>query len=134
MTPTAVAFAMTLGVALAAAAGAVARYLLDTWLMARTGSAFPWGTFAVNISGSLALGLLAGGLALGALPAPAAVVLGTGFLGAYTTFSTWMVDSLRLIEAGARGAALANVLGSWAAGSAAAALGWWLAVAVVATP
>jgi fluoride exporter len=119
---------MALAVALAAAAGAVCRHLLDGWLMARTRSGFPWGTLAVNLSGSWALGLLAGSVALGALPADAAVVLGTGFLGAYTTFSTWMVESLRLIERGAGGAALVNLLGSWAAGTAAAALGWWLAL------
>lgn len=115
-------------VALAAACGAVGRYLLDYYLTARVGGAFPWGTFAVNVSGSFALGLLVGVALVHALPSIYTLALGTGFLGAYTTFSTWMVEVLRLLEEGAWKGALLYALGSLVAGTAAAALGLTLGV------
>jgi len=115
-------------VALAAAFGAAARYALDSCLSSRRVGAFPWGTFAVNISGSLALGLLVGWVLAQELSPAYRIVLGTGFLGAYTTFSTWMLETLRLIERGARGLAFLNLAGSWAAGTAAAAAGLWIAL------
>lgn len=110
-------------VALAAACGAVSRYLLDHYLAARAGSAFPWGTFAVNVSGSFALGLLVGVALVHDVPTPYMLAVGTGFLGAYTTFSTWMVEILRLLAEGAWKGALLHALGSLVAGTAAAALG-----------
>jgi fluoride exporter len=119
---------MTLAlVAFAAALGAAARFVLDQAVSRRLGDAFPWGTFAVNVTGSFSLGVLVGLVALRAVDPAYLVVLGVGFLGAYTTFSTWMVETVRLIEAGSVGRALWNVLGSWAAGTAATVLGLWAA-------
>jgi fluoride exporter len=115
---------MTLAlIALAAAAGAASRFLLDRLVASRSRGRFPWGTFAVNVSGSLALGVLVGLALVRAVDGAYVVVLGTGYLGAYTTFSTWMVETVRLAEGGAWRAAIWNLVGSMAAGTAAAALG-----------
>jgi fluoride exporter len=104
-------------VALGGAAGAVARYLVDGFVAERAVGAFPWGTLAVNLSGSALLGLLfALAIERGVLPASARGPLMIGFLGAYTTFSTLMLESWRLWEDGAVGLALANALGSVALG------------------
>lgn len=108
-----------IGVALLGGCGAIARFLLDGAIGERVRGDFPAGTFAINISGSLLLGLLAGL----ALSGSALVLAGTATLGSYTTFSTWMLESHRLAEdADVRGAAL-NVVLSIVAGVAAAALG-----------
>jgi fluoride exporter len=112
-------------VALAAAIGAAARYALDFYITSHRPHPFPWGTFAVNISGSLGLGLLVGWALVHELSPGYRIVLGTGFLGAYTTFSTWMLETVRLLERGEHGLALLNAAGSWVAGTAAAALGLW---------
>jgi fluoride exporter len=114
-------------VALGAALGAPARWALDRAVQARHGSRFPWGTFVVNVSGSLALGVLLGLVDGGSSPLVA--VLGTGFLGAFTTYSTFAVETLRLVEGRATRVALANVVLSVAAGTAAALAGWFLGVA-----
>jgi fluoride exporter len=94
-------------------AGAIARYLVDGAVADRTGGGFPWGTLVINVSGSFLLGLL---FALSAeravLPAEIRGPLMIGFLGAYTTFSTFMLESWRLVESGAYGPALANLGGS----------------------
>ncbi len=110
-------------VALGAAVGAPLRYLTDRAVRARFGGAFPWGTLAVNVAGSFLLGLLAG------LPAgPAATaLLGTGFSGALTTYSTFGWETLALLRDGARGRAAANALGSVLAGLGAAYAGLLLA-------
>lgn len=101
-------------IALGGAAGATARYLVDGWVSERTSaSAFPWGTFVINVSGSLVLGLLfALAIERDVLPATIRGPLMIGFLGAYTTFSTFMLESWRLWEDGAAGLALANLVGS----------------------
>jgi CrcB protein len=105
-------------------AGAVARYLVDGAVAERTGGAFPWGTLVVNVSGSFFLGLL---FALSAdraiLPAEIRGPVLIGFIGAYTTFSTYMLESWRLLEAGDLATALANLLGSMALGVAAVVAG-----------
>ena len=106
-------------VALAGAIGAPARYLVDVAVQRRIAQPFPWGTFVINASGSFLLGLLSGL----ALPTQAALLIGTGFCGAYTTFSTFSFESVRLMEEGAGLGALANLAGSVAAGLAAAAAG-----------
>jgi CrcB protein len=94
-------------------AGAVARYVVDGAVADRTGGAFPWGTLAVNVSGSFALGLLFAVTAERAiLPAEIRGPVLIGFIGAYTTFSTYMLESWRLVETGEIGAALANIIGS----------------------
>ena len=110
-------------VAVGAAVGAPLRYLTDRAIQARYGSAFPWGTFAVNVAGSLLLGLLVG------LPvAPwLASLLGTGFCGALTTYSTFSYEVLRLGRAGERSAAAAYAIGSVLAGIGAAWAGILLA-------
>lgn len=98
-------------------AGAIARYLVDGAVAERASGAFPWGTLLVNVSGSFVLGLL---FALSAdravLPAEIRGPLLIGFIGAYTTFSTYMLESWRLVETGAIGLALLNILGSVALG------------------
>ena len=94
-------------------AGAIARYLVDGWVSGMTRGGFPWGTLAINASGSFLLGLLAALTIDRSLLSPeirGPVMI--GFIGAYTTFSTWMLESSRLLEAGNWAAALGNVLGS----------------------
>jgi CrcB protein len=104
-------------VALGGAAGATARYLVDQWISQRAGGAFPWGTLAVNLSGSLVLGLLfALAIERGVLPASVRGPVLIGFIGAYTTFSTLMLESWRLLEDGAVVLGLANIIGSSALG------------------
>ena len=98
-------------------AGAVARYLVDGAVTDRSGGAFPWGTLVINITGSFVLGLLAAlTIERAILPADIRGPVMIGFLGAYTTFSTWMLESWRLIESGSYGLALANLGGSVALG------------------
>jgi CrcB protein len=100
-------------VAVGGAAGAVARYVVDGWVAERAAGAFPWGTLVVNASGSFVLGMLfALAIERDVLPADVRGPLMIGFLGAYTTFSTLMLETWRLWEDGAVGIALANVLGS----------------------
>ncbi len=105
------------------AVGAPARYLIDGFVQDRATGVFPWGTFVINVSGSLILGVMTG-LALyhglGPLPKTA---IGVGFCGAYTTFSTFSYETVRLLEEGSVGLAAGNALGSVGAGLAAAALG-----------
>ncbi|MBX5440130.1 MAG: fluoride efflux transporter CrcB [Solirubrobacteraceae bacterium] len=115
-----------IGVALAGGAGALARYAVGTAVMRRAGRrarGLPVGTLAVNLSGALALGALAGA----GLEGDALAIAGTGLLGSYTTFSTWMLETERLAGAGRRRAAAANVAGSLALGLAAVAIGRALA-------
>ncbi|MFI0350796.1 fluoride efflux transporter CrcB [Actinomadura sp. 9N407] len=113
-------------VALGAALGAPLRYLADRAVQARHDSAFPWGTFSVNVAGCALLGLLA------ALPAGSGVMAlaGTGFCGALTTYSTFGYETLRLAEDGARTVALLNVAASIAGGLGAAYCGMVLAEAL----
>ena len=112
------------GIAIAGAAGALARYGLEGVVSDRTGGGFPWGTFVVNVSGSLALGFVFT-LMTERLTADASLraVLTIGFLGAYTTFSTLSFETYRLLEDGALGLAFANAAGSLAAGLAAVYVG-----------
>lgn len=107
------------GLAIAGALGALARYGLDEWIQ-RRGGLFPWGIFVVNVSGALAMGFLATWLEprFEDVTWLRTAIL-TGFLGAYTTFSTLSLDSYRLFDAGHVGAAFLNTAGSLAAGIAA---------------
>ncbi|WP_345698391.1 fluoride efflux transporter CrcB [Kitasatospora terrestris] len=101
-----------------AAVGAPLRYLTDRVVQSRHDSVFPWGTFAVNVSGSLLLGLLV------AVATPdVRLLLGTGLCGALTTYSTFSYETLRLAESGARFYAVANVAGTLMAGLGAAYVG-----------
>ena len=112
-----------LGVALAGALGAPARYLVEQAVSIRHRWLFPWGTFVVNVGGALALGILAGLVLAQGFSKDAQTVLGTGFLGAYTTFSTFAYETVRRAEEGAPRVAVAYALGSVVAGVAAAAVG-----------
>lgn len=113
------------GVALAGAAGAACRYVVDYLVTARSGSDYPWGTLVVNVSGALLLGIVAGVVAHHGAPDGAHTVIGGGFCGAYTTFSTLVHETWRLVEERAWGHAVAN-LASLLVGVAAAAVGWAL--------
>jgi CrcB protein len=112
-----------LGVALAGAAGAVARYLVDRAVQQRRDTVFPVGTLLINVSGSFAGGVVLGLVVYHGLASTPAVVAGIGFLGAYTTLSTFTFESVRLLESGALLFGLANIVGSVLAGLVAAAAG-----------
>ncbi|MFJ4191396.1 fluoride efflux transporter CrcB [Kitasatospora sp. NPDC089509] len=99
-----------------AVVGAPLRYLTDRAVQSRHDSVFPWGTFTVNVFGCLVLGLLTGAVAAGAASSHVQLLVGTGFCGALTTYSTFSYETLRLAESGAGRYALANVAGSLAAG------------------
>jgi fluoride exporter len=105
------------GIAIAGALGALARYGLEGVVSRRLPTAFPWGTLAVNVSGALALGFLFTLTTERLLVAPwLRSALAIGFLGAYTTFSTFSLETFRLLEDGARGLALLNAAASVALG------------------
>ncbi|WP_217242779.1 fluoride efflux transporter CrcB [Streptomyces sp. AC555_RSS877] len=110
--------------------GAPLRYLTDRAVQSRHDSVFPWGTFAVNLTGCLILGLLAGAAASGAAGSHLQLLLGTGLCGALTTYSTFSYETLRLAETGAEFYAAVNVIGSVAAGLGAAFAGVAVAQAV----
>ena len=107
----------------AAAVGAVARALVDGWVTGRARGPFPWGTLVVNLSGSFVLGVITGLTLYHDLSGVTRTVLGTGAMGAYTTFSTFSLETVRLAEAGAGGAAARNVAVSFLVGLAAASAG-----------
>ena len=110
-------------VMVAGAAGAVLRYLVDRWVQARMESDFPYGTMVINVTGSLILGILAGSALHHAVSASWFTVLGTGLIGAYTTFSTFTFDTFRLLTGGLKASATANMVVSLVAGLGAAAAG-----------
>ncbi len=99
-------------VGLLGGAGAVARLLLDGAISERVAVAFPVGTLAVNLIGSLILGIVSGA----GIGADGARLVATGLLGSFTTFSTWIYESHRLAEDGEAGVAFANVAISLIAG------------------
>jgi len=118
---------MTIAVIIVGAAiGAPVRYLLDRAVQARHESLFPWGTFVVNVLGSFVLGVLAGANPTGMVTH----LVGTGFCGALTTYSTFGYETVRLVQEGARKLAVLNALASIAAGLCAAYLGLLLSRAV----
>jgi CrcB protein len=116
-----------LWVALGAVVGAPLRYLTDRGVQRLHRSVFPWGTFTVNVAGSFVLGVLTGA---GTAPAVTALV-GIGFCGTLTTYSTFAYETFGLAERREVGAAMANLLGSVAAGLATALLGWAWARALI---
>lgn len=117
-------------VLLGGAVGAPTRYLADQYVQSRHDTVLPWGTFAVNVAGSLILGLLAGAAAGGTLPAWLLTFAGTGFCGALTTFSTFGYETLRLAQSGNWALAGLNVAGSVSVGLGACALGWLVGTAL----
>jgi len=118
-------------VAVGGALGAIARYLVDFWVVSRGITRVPLGTLVVNVSGSFALGLLVG--VLGATGGPDWILTlgGTGFLAAYTTFSTWMFEAARLVQRGAWSAALVHLSATVVLGVGFAAAGLWLGSALL---
>lgn len=121
---------MTLLLVIAGAlVGAPLRYLTDRAVQSRHDSVFPWGTLAVNLAGCLVLGSLAG--AGTALPTPVLTLLGTGFCGALTTYSTFSYETMRLVDQRAYFYAAANVLVSLFAGLGAVLLGYTVVSALV---
>jgi CrcB protein len=114
-----VSVALWIGIALVGGAGSLLRFGVAEWVAVRMTDTLPLGTLAVNLTGSLALGVLVGA----GVGGDALLLTGTGLLGSYTTFSAWMVDTDLLGEEGASGTALANVVVSLVAGVALVALG-----------
>lgn len=108
-----------LGIALAGGLGSAVRYLVDGAFPVHLRDRFPWGIMAINLSGSLALGLLAGL----AGDHPVARVIGVGFLGGYTTFSTASLDTVKLLRGRRTRSALVNGPGMLVAGAGLATLG-----------
>jgi fluoride exporter len=119
-----------LWVALGSALGAPTRYLLDQLVQSRHDRVFPWGTFFVNVTGSFALGLLVALASRQGIETWIVAAAGTGFLGSYTTFSTFTWETLRLLEEGAVLAAGLNVAVSIGVGAGAAAGGLLLGTAL----
>jgi fluoride exporter len=117
-------------VVLGAVIGAPLRYLTDRTIQSRHDSVFPWGTFGVNVAGSFLLGLLYQGLTTQAVPAPVWTLLGTGFCGALTTYSTFGYETVRLLAERSRFYALANVVASLVAGLGSAFTGAAVATAI----
>jgi CrcB protein len=114
-------------VAVGGALGAVARYLVGTWMVSRMGTGFPWHTFVVNVSGAFLIGvLMALALDKGVASGNVVLLVGIGLLGGFTTFSTLAFESIVLAERGLGLAALGNVFGTAIVGLAAA----WLGIVV----
>ena len=124
---------MLLYVAGGSAAGGVCRYLLTVLLQSRTPTAFPVGTFFVNLTGAIAIGfVLRWALATPAVSPELRALLTTGFIGGYTTFSTFSYETIVLIEAGEVRKAAVYVLASVVLSLLGTALGIALAGALVA--
>ncbi len=111
-------------VAAGGAVGAPLRYLTDRLVQSRHDSLFPWGTFTVNVVGSVVLGLIAGATLVGAGTSNAGLLLGVGFCGALTTYSTLSYETASLMEQRAWLLAAANVIGTVLAGVAAVTVGY----------
>ena len=110
------------GVLVIGGLGSVARFMVDKAVARRAARSFPFGTLTVNISGAVLLGFITGLT----LSHAAALLAGTAFVGAYTTFSTWMLETQRLGEERQVWFALANIVASVVLGLAAAGLGLWM--------
>lgn len=118
-------------VLLGGAIGAPLRYLTDRLVQSRHDSVFPWGTFTVNVVGSLVLGVVAATVVGTGAPTWVLTLVGTGFCGALTTFSTFGFETVRLLEEGSVLTALSNCAASLVVGLGACAGGYALAAALV---
>jgi len=108
---------------LAGGIGAATRFALDGVIRSRAGESLPWGTILINVTGSFLLGLVTGMVGQHLLAGSAQLVLGTGFLGGYTTFSTASLETVRLLQAGRRRDGIVNALGTLVAATTSAAIG-----------
>ena len=114
--------------AVAGALGALTRFVVDSYVKSKlANSAFPFATVGINISGSLLLGFLAGLVMVQGGSIDLQTVVGTGFCGGYTTFSTASFETVRLVQSGKRSYALANAVGSLVLSVGACAAGFALA-------
>jgi fluoride exporter len=116
-----------IGLVVAGIVGAPCRFLLDTAITDRRAGVFPLGTFVINTTGSFVLGFITGLALYHAFPDTPRIILGTGFCGAFTTFSTWSFETVRLLEQRDHRAAVVNAAGSLIVGAGAAGLGLALA-------
>ena len=117
-----------LAIAVAGGLGAVCRFVLDGILKSLSETDFPWPTALINITGSLLLGLITGLAVGGPLSDAWRLVLGTGFLGGYTTFSTASVDTIRLLQQRRWTAGILHGLGTLVIAVGAAGLGLGLSL------
>lgn len=108
--------------ALAGGLGAVLRWAIEVFVARHTKSPFPWGVLVVNITGSLALGILTGSLA----GTVAAFIIGTGFLGGYTTFSSVAATTALMLDEQRTRAGIVNALGTFTLSVIAAGVGLWV--------
>lgn len=113
-------------IAVAGGLGTVARVVIDGLIKSRMSGAIPWGTIAINVSGSLLLGFAAGLAAGQMLPEEWFLIVGTGFLGGYTTFSTASFETVRLVQERAWAASAVSALGTLVIATGAAGVGLWL--------
>jgi fluoride exporter len=120
-----------LALSMGGVAGVNARYWVGVWINRWTGSQFPWATFSINVSGSLAIGFLTALLARWSPHSHLRLLLVVGFLGGYTTFSTFAFESVTLWQRGEWSLSLVYIAGSVIAGCAAVVLGAALAHGVV---
>mgnify|MGYP000138429932 CR=1 FL=1 len=116
-----------LWVSLAGAVGALTRFVVDGAVRSRWAPAFPWATLVINVTGSLVLGVVTGAVLFAGTADLLHAVIGVGFCGGYTTFSTASFETIRLAQQGQAWAALANAAGSMLLTGAAAAGGMALA-------
>jgi len=110
--------------------GAPTRYIVDQLVNSRTKGLFPWGTYVINATGAFMFGVISGLMVYHRLGNVPSAVVGAGFCGAYTTFSTFSWETVRLIEEGTLSAAAWNVVGSLIVGLLAAGAGMALAYIV----
>jgi CrcB protein len=109
--------------------GALARFALGSWIAGAAGSAFPWGTLAINVSGSILLGFLLSSFPAWGTPPDLRALFTVGFCGAFTTFSTFAYETVALGQRGAYGVAVTYAVASLVLGVAGVLLGMGLAVA-----
>lgn len=122
------------GIAAGGAAGTLCRYYVAAWMLARYGGAFPYGTLTVNLVGSLLLGVLFGvGSASTWIGPTLMLALTTGFMGGFTTYSTFSLDLFKQLQAGSYGAAAAYLALTLGAGLAGTAGGYYAAISWFAT-
>lgn len=121
---------LLLAVMAGAGVGAASRWLADQWVQARHDSLFPWGTWLINVTGSLILGVVLAGYSAGDVSEGGLALLGVGFSGGFTTFSTFGYEAVRLVEDGSGRLAFGYVASSVIVGLAAAIAGWYLGGAV----